>query len=112
MTFAGLPGEWRTGAVRLEGRHGEVTFFVVRFLLPSLGVFSGSARDLGAVSSSVRCRLPDTSDGTGIVHALSTRVCSLTLLTVGWNLVLYNLYYLASGVLFYPACYLFSFRRR
>ena len=61
-----------------RGSHGEVTFFVVRFLLPSLGVFSGSAHDLGAVSSSVRCRLPDTSGGTGIVHALSTRVCSLT----------------------------------
>ena len=55
-----------------SGRHGEVKFFVVRFRLPSLGVFSGSAHDLGAVSSSVFCRLPDTSDGTPIVHELST----------------------------------------
>ena len=55
-----------------RGRHREVKFFVVGFRLSSLGVFSGSVHDLGAASSSVVCRLPDTRDGTGIVHQLST----------------------------------------
>ena len=47
-------------------------FFVVGLRLSSLDVFSGSVHDLGAASSSVVCRLPDTRDGTGIVHRLST----------------------------------------
>ena len=72
MTFAGLSGERRTGAVRLEGAPRRSN--VVRCSVSSCRhwVYSLAVRLIWALCPRLFCRLPDASDGTGIVHELST----------------------------------------